>query len=72
MNTFSTRFPEMVGHIGTHYEGCFKHHAACAYAIGFSDGAYCAQVTAFDEEQPRIKKPSRKEEEQDNGISEHG
>jgi len=35
---FAKRFPEKVGHVGTHYPSCFKSHPSCAWRVGWEDG----------------------------------
>lgn len=35
---FAKRFPEKVGHVGTHYPECYKAHPSCAWRVGYEDG----------------------------------
>jgi len=34
---FALRWPELLGTVSTHYEGCYKHHPPCAWRMGYDD-----------------------------------
>ena len=42
---FAEAFPELIGTISTHYDGCYKQHSGCAFLLGW-ESAHAEQEEA--------------------------